>query len=106
MSEHHGSYSPDPDPSGPEVTWSDQACLICGRPDVTWTYRFAPEPSASQSFALPRRIYLCDDCHILLEERNDRALADRLRSMSGDWPAPEDIIQTLRGALTEEPLHR
>jgi hypothetical protein len=105
MSEYHGSYLPSPDQPEPAITWHDQVCLICGRGDVTWAYRLGPvKPSAA--FALPHRVYLCDVCQALLDTRDDGALADRLRSVSGEWPIPEDVVLVLRNSLMEDPVRR
>lgn len=106
MSEHRGSCTPEPDAPEPGIAWHGQACVICARSDVVWTHSLRPGASARGSFALPGRIYLCDDCRTLVEARDDRALAGRLRSASGDRPGPETIVRALREALTGQPVHR
>lgn len=106
MSDYHGTYSSDPDQPQSEITWQDQSCLVCGELDVEWTYRLRREPSAPSSFALPQRCYLCDACHALLQDGNYRALADRYRTGSGDWPAPEQFVLALRQAIDGTAVHR
>ncbi|MFF7333295.1 hypothetical protein [Streptomyces sp. NPDC008150] len=105
MDEYRGSYSAEDE--DPEVLWHEQRCQVCGRSDVLWTYRI-PATSPALGFALPARIYLCQDCNTLLQGRDFDGLSLRLRSAGESWPEPEAVIRALLDATAsaEAPQRR